>query len=184
MATKVKDFQYVGKGVVTIKEFGTTDTPTDLGNVLEFKMAVTEVVKEQPNMRDASGGNAATLRKVSKVELTLKMGEWSPTGLALVTGGELDSIVTGTPPADTTAHTIELFVNSPKLWELKFTGLNEMNSGSAVVATFYKGRMGYAESFSFLSDDITNLDVKVSCEADSTKTGVGVSKYGKIEMAA
>lgn len=169
--------QYVGKGIITITHYDGTGTPIDLGNVLDLKLAISESVKEQKNMRDAGGGLATSSRRIDKVELTITLGELNPDNLALATAGGFT--IDGT----TQENIIELFTTSAALYRVDFAGLNELDGGSSVAIVFYKVRFGPASSLDLLGDEISTGVLKATVERDNTITGAGLSKFGKITTA-
>lgn len=167
-------WQFMGKGIVSLREAGTTGAFVDLGNVLDLKLTASETVKEQKNMRDSSGGAAATSRKIDKVELSMTLGEASPENLSLGFQAVKD-VALG-------IHTIELFAESSKVYEVKFEGLNELNDGKRFDAEFFRVRFGPASNLDFINEDIATLPLKATIERDATKTGTGISKFAKLTI--
>jgi hypothetical protein len=75
-----------------------------------------------------------------------------------------------------------LTTKAPEL-ELTFGGLNEADSGNAVVVDIYRCSQGITKSLSLITKTFGALDVAGTVLMDASKAGVGVSRYYKVSMA-
>lgn len=67
-------------------------------------------------------------------------------------------------------------------YQLWLDGLNEMESGNPVLIEIYKFKFGPAAALAMISDDPAELAVTGKLEADTSKTGAGVSQYMKVKI--
>lgn len=77
---------------------------------------------------------------------------------------------------------VEAMVNSNKQYEVLFMGLNEARSGKKVRVRCHKVSGGVVQQFAFIGDDFGTMEIGGGLLIDTTKTGVGVSKYFTVEM--
>lgn len=66
---------------------------------------------------------------------------------------------------------------------LTFGGLNEADGGKPVVVDIYRASQGITKKLALINKDFGALDVEGTVLLDSTKTGVGISRYYKVSMA-
>jgi hypothetical protein len=81
-------------------------------------------------------------------------------------------------------NVVEAITNSAKEWEMVFDGLNEAQSGKAVVIDVHRLKFGPPTGIGFIADDFAGLELKADLLADTSITGTGLSQYFKVEMAA
>ena len=80
-------------------------------------------------------------------------------------------------------NVVEALVNSAQEYKLVFAGLNEAQSGKAVVLTVHRFKSGAAQNISMIGDDYASLDLAGEALSDSLITGAGLSKYYKVQFA-
>lgn len=94
---------YVGKGsLYAMKKVGGLGL-LPVGNCKSLAEAITEDVKTEQDYEHAGGGTKNTLRRISKIEATAELYEFSAANLALVTRGEVSFDSSGSVAAE--AHT-------------------------------------------------------------------------------
>lgn len=76
---------------------------------------------------------------------------------------------------------VEALVDSNKQYELMFVGLNEAQSGKRVRVRLHKVSGGVLQEMALIGEDFGAGQVNGSLLSDSTKTGVGESKYFTVE---
>lgn len=81
-----------------------------------------------------------------------------------------------------TQTTVQALIDPQKQYEMLFTGLNEARSGKAVRIRGHKINGGVLAQFAALGDDYGAGEVTGKLLIDSSKTGVGVSKYFTVEI--
>lgn len=80
------------------------------------------------------------------------------------------------------SNVIQALVNSGDEYRFVFDGLNEAQSGKKVVIEVYRVKFTPAASLSFIGDDFGNIEINGTALSDASKTGLGVSRYFKVEM--
>lgn len=85
-------------GQVYARERGSLQAPMPIGNVLELELTHKEDVNKQPNMTALGGGTYAEVRRVTDVEIKMKMADLNVANLAramqaTVTGVEAGAVV-------------------------------------------------------------------------------------------
>lgn len=92
------DYSYIGSGRVYMEEVGGTTGLLDVGNVSELIITPTEDVKELLDYTAPGGGTYNEVRRVSSVEMSMTMREFSPENIARLLRGAVtntsNSIVT------------------------------------------------------------------------------------------
>lgn len=68
--------------------------------------------------------------------------------------------------------------------ELHFEGLNEANSGKPVVVDIYRAQLSPTKALSLLGDKFADLTVEAEVLIDTSKVGVGISRYFRVKMAS
>jgi hypothetical protein len=76
---------------------------------------------------------------------------------------------------------VEALVNSNKIYELLFVGLNEAQSGKRVRVHCFKVNGGLLQQMAVIGDDYGAGEVQGALQSDSSK-GVGLSKYMTVEV--
>lgn len=77
---------------------------------------------------------------------------------------------------------VQTLVNSNKQYEIVFVGLNEARSGKVTRVHAFKCSAGLLQQMALIGDDYGAGEVTGKILSDSTKTGVGISKYFTVEM--
>jgi hypothetical protein len=77
---------------------------------------------------------------------------------------------------------VEALVNGNKQYELLFVGLNEARSSKKTRVTIHKVSAGVLQAMALLGDDFGAGEVTGKALSDTTKSGVGISKYMTIEI--
>lgn len=78
---------------------------------------------------------------------------------------------------------VQALTTSAPTLELVFGGLNEADSGKAVVVEVFRVKMGATSGLNLITTDFAELDVKGEVLADPTKSGVGISRFFKTSMS-
>lgn len=78
---------------------------------------------------------------------------------------------------------VEALTSGALIYELAFGGLNEADNNSPVVLDIYRLKVSAAKSLGFVGDDFASLEVTGKVLMDPTKTGAGLSKYFRVQMA-
>ncbi len=79
-------------------------------------------------------------------------------------------------------NVIHALMNSGNEYRFVFDGLNEAQSGKAVVLDIHRVKFTPAASLSFISDDFGSIEITGTALADISKTALGISRYFKVEM--
>ena len=103
-----------------------------------------------------------------------------PLSTGAITDGQA-LLVDYTPKA---GSIIQAITDSGKEFKLIFVGLNEAQSGKAVVVDLYRVKFSPAQGLGFIGDEFNGLELTGSVLKDASKTGAGISQYFKVEMAA
>lgn len=78
---------------------------------------------------------------------------------------------------------VQALTAGSQTYELSFGGLNEANSNSPVVLDIYRLQVSAAANLSFVGDDFASMEVTGKVLLDATKTGTGISRYFRVQMA-
>lgn len=78
---------------------------------------------------------------------------------------------------------IEAITTSAPELEVAFGGLNEADSGSPMFIDIWRVSSGIAQQLALIQDDFTGLQVTGEILADPTKTGVGISRFYRAQIA-
>ena len=89
-------------------------------------------------------------------------------------------LISYTPSA---GQVIEALVNSGVKVQLVFEGLNEAQSGKAVVVVAHRVSFGVAANLGLIADEFGALELSGEVEADPSITAVGKSKFYRVTMA-
>ena len=82
-----------------------------------------------------------------------------------------------------TSDVIEAMTNSGDEFELVFDGLNEAESGRAVVVTAHRVKWSPTSGLGFIGDEFGELPLEGSVLSDASITGAGISRFFKVAMA-
>lgn len=75
---------------------------------------------------------------------------------------------------------IEALTNAAKEYELQFEGLNEAQSGKAMLVDVWRVRTGAAKDFNLVGDNFAGFDVSGSVFKDPLITATGKSQYFRV----
>lgn len=81
-------------------------------------------------------------------------------------------------------NVVQALTDSAAEWELVFDGLNEAQSGKAVVIDVFRLKFGPPSGIGFIADDFAGMEMKADVLADTSITGTGLSQYFKVEAAS
>ncbi|NKN33973.1 hypothetical protein [Marichromatium bheemlicum] len=108
--------------------------------------------------------------------------EVRPEGVLILNG----AIPVGCPLVIDYSHggydAVEALTGGSAVYALSFGGLNEANSNSPVVLDLFRLKIGAATNLSMLGAEFAALEVSGKVLLDPTKTGVGKSKYFRVQM--
>lgn len=105
MALTTSTRSFIGKGKI-YAGLRTGGAAFPIGNVAALSLAITEDKKELLDYTSAGGGTKDTLSRISAIEGTMNVHDFSPDNLALVMRGEVDTEATGSVAAEEhTAYT-------------------------------------------------------------------------------
>lgn len=140
-------------------------------------------------------GGLIRLAHLNPTNVVLKLGaatilptgnyEVRPEGIFILSGA------TGLADGDTVtidyAHSgydvIQAITTAAPVLELSFAGVNEAMDGSTSVVDIFKVQMGAAKSIGFIDDNFAKLQIEGEVLSDPAQTGVGVSKFFRVQMA-
>lgn len=77
---------------------------------------------------------------------------------------------------------VQALTTSGKEYELYFEGLNEARSGKPVTVQAYRVKLGAAQALSLIGEDYAALEMTGKLLKDTSKSGVGVSQYFRVEI--
>lgn len=118
--------------------------------------------------------------------------EVRPGGIFIISGGAIATAIAAAGVTPTllkvdysfaTYNKVEALTTGAQVLELFFEGLNEANSGKPVLVDVWKAQMSPTKALSLLGDKFADLEVEADVLSDSTKTGVGISKYFRVRLA-
>lgn len=100
----------------------------------------------------------------------------------LATGSILDNTAVTVDYQYGATNVIQALVNSGNEYRFVFDGLNEAQSGKKVVLDVHRVKFTPAATLSFLGDEFGSIEMTGTALSDNTKTGVGISRFFKVEM--
>ncbi len=80
-------------------------------------------------------------------------------------------------------NVVQALVSSPAKYQVTFEGLNEADSGAAVVVKAHSVQFGPSEDMAFIADDFAELAITGDILLDDTVVGAGLSQYFTIAAA-
>jgi hypothetical protein len=80
------------------------------------------------------------------------------------------------------ADVVEALVNSGQEFEMIFDGLNEARSGKRTKITAFRVKPGAAQNLGLIAEEYGELAVTAEVLQDSSRSGVGLSRYFRIQM--
>lgn len=93
-------------GNVYAKLYGSTDAPLPIGNVLMLELDQKEEVETQADMTALGGGIHADMRRVTEINVKMKLADINPVNFARASQGTISGVEGGTVSAE--AHTVTL----------------------------------------------------------------------------
>lgn len=81
--SEVKNYSYVGRGLLMVRPFGSADPLMALGNASALKLSISESKIEQKNYMTVGGGTRDVLSRVDSAELEVTLYDLSPLTLAM-----------------------------------------------------------------------------------------------------
>jgi hypothetical protein len=109
--------------------------------------------------------------------------ELSPAGIRIKVGGTISAKTEIKVGYTSLGHdVIEMLTNSGASYRLVFEGLNEARTDKPVLVELYRNKFDPTSSLGLISDDFGSLSLTGSVLKDTSKAGVGVSKYMSIKM--
>lgn len=94
------DYSYIGVGKVYLREVGASAGLTEIGNCTALNFAVQEETKELRDYTSTGGGVLNEVRRITGVEISLTMAEYSPDNLARALYGTTAAEVAGSVTAE------------------------------------------------------------------------------------
>lgn len=79
---------------------------------------------------------------------------------------------------------VQALTDGSLIYELSFGGLNEADNNSPVVLDIFRLKISAASAVDFIGDDFAQLEVNGKVLLDSTKSGAGISRYFKVQLAS
>ncbi len=92
------DYSYIGSGRIYMEDLGANPATglIDIGNVSELTLTPAEDVKELLDYTSPGGGTYNEVRRISSVEMSMTIREFSPENIARILRGNASSTVAGT----------------------------------------------------------------------------------------
>ena len=82
------------------------------------------------------------------------------------------------------AHeSIEGLTTEGKEYELFFEGMNEAKDGRSVNVWAHRVKFGATDVLDLIKNDFSSMTIKGTLLRDNTKTGTGMSKFFKVQLA-
>lgn len=178
------DYSYIGVGRVYLREYGASAGLREVGNCSGLSFAVNEDVKEMLDYTNVGGGTYNEVRRISSVESTITMTEFSPDNLALALFGSTTSQSAGTETDEQHTAYHDGFIVLSKVLNT-ISGVNSAVSGggtSYVEGTDYELRPNgiYILSTGAISDASTVYITYTTSLADIVQSLVSSSKEYEI----
>lgn len=106
-------------------------------------------------------------------------------GITIIAGGGISSgdVISVSYTALAT-NALEILVNSGFEYELVFEGLNEANGGVAQPVVLYRCKFSPAANLDLITSEFANPELSGEVLVDTSITGAGLSRYGKIWVPA
>lgn len=82
-------------GQVYAREYGSTQIPLPVGNVLALEVAHKEDVQKQPDMSKMGGGTHAEMRRVTDIDLSMTLADINVLNLARASQGDIKGVDSG-----------------------------------------------------------------------------------------
>lgn len=78
---------------------------------------------------------------------------------------------------------IQALTNAAPILEMAYAGVNEAMEGASSVVDLFRVQMGATKGLGLIDKDFGTLDVEGEVLLDPTKTGAGLSKFFRVQMA-
>lgn len=78
---------------------------------------------------------------------------------------------------------VEAITASAPILEMSYYGINEADSGAPSVVDLFRVQIGAAKSFGLIDQDFGTLEIEGEVLVDPTKTGAGVSRFFRVQLA-
>lgn len=133
----------------------------------------------------APGATSVIVRHVSDTPVYTAGTDYTLTTSGIVilaTGAITDGQTIEVGYTNTALDAVDIITGAFGSYQLWLDGLNEMESGNPVLVEIFKFKFGPAAALALLGDDPSELAVTGKLEADTSKTGLGVSQYMKIKI--
>lgn len=96
MSYTAVEASYIGKGTVHVGPYDGSGPMVEIGNVDEAVITESEDEKTLKDFTSISGGNSNSVRRVDKVEFSLRMRDFTPANFARSVLGTTSSVTAGT----------------------------------------------------------------------------------------
>jgi hypothetical protein len=110
--------------------------------------------------------------------------EVRPGGIFVLAASAIDGEVWSVGYTKAGYDVVQALTTSGREYELLFDGLNEARSGKRTRVTAYRVKVGAAKTISLIGEDYAALEVTGKLLKDTSKTGLGVSQYFRVEIEA
>lgn len=107
----------------------------------------------------------------------------SPAGIVVIGAGAIDDTGVKVSYTKSPSEVLEALTSVGDEYELVLDGLNEAQSGSAVVVVMHRIKFSPGSGIAFITDDYGELPIEFEVLSDSTVVGSGLSKFMKIDQA-
>lgn len=106
-------------------------------------------------------------------------------GIEIIVGGGIaDDTPIEVSYTTLAGNVVEALLNSGLEYRLVFSGLNEAESGRAVVVTAHRVKFGPAQDLGFIGEEFAELQITGEVLKDTSITTPGKSQFYKAELAA
>lgn len=163
-------------GIASAVTAGTVDDEVHVAN-----SGALIVLNNQPDLEatvtvEPSGGGTAY---IENTDYTL-----TGAGIVIIAGGGItDGSSVQISYTKLAGSVVQAFVESGKEYRLFFEGLNDADSGKPVHVDLFKFKPTPTSTLGLITEDFAELPLEGSLLQDSSKTGLGISKYCTIKAA-
>lgn len=104
-------------------------------------------------------------------------------GVVILEGGAItDALAIEVGYTKVAGNVVEALTSTSQEYTLTFVGLNEAQSGKAVVVDVHRAKFSPLSNLALIGDDFAALDLNGESLSDSTVVGAGLSKFFKVEV--
>lgn len=139
-----------------------------------------------PTNKPINTGASVTVKDVTDATTYVAGEDYtvSSGGITILSGSDIeDGDVIHITYSSLAHDIIEALTTNAKEYELFFEGMNEAKDGRAVNVKAHRIKFGATQLLSLIGDDFASIELKGKLLRDNTKTGTGVSKYFKVQVA-